>query len=146
MCSDGGRIRGQDLPTSAMIFVVENAAIRFADGVDTSPPGISSFHFVFVPFPVSSPRRKERGRKEGRYEGGSQAFRVRGVEIAPSVRSGVSSGGGIVRIRGMEGLLFFFIGHKYLFVHLFTLFLSYFRIERIKNYSREERNSRGWDL
>lgn len=49
-----------------MIFVVENAAIRFADGVDTSPPGISSFHFVFVPFPVSSPRRKERGRKEGR--------------------------------------------------------------------------------
>lgn len=66
MCSDGGRIRGQDLPTSAMIFVVENAAIRFADGVDTSPPGISSFHFVFVPFPVSSPRRKERGRKEGR--------------------------------------------------------------------------------
>ena len=75
----------QDLPTSAMIFVVvENAAIRFADGVDTSPAGISSFHFVFVPFPVSPLRRKEErreerreGRKEGRKEG-SQAFGVRG--------------------------------------------------------------------
>lgn len=42
-------------------FVVENAAIRFADGVDTSPVGISSFHFVFVPFPGE----KREGRKEG---------------------------------------------------------------------------------
>lgn len=64
MCSDGGRIRGQDLPTSAMIFVVENAAIRFADGVDTSPPGISSFHFVFVPFRLPG-EKSEEGRKEG---------------------------------------------------------------------------------
>lgn len=86
VCSDGGRIRGQDLPTSGMIFVVENAAIRFADGVDTSPAGISSFHFVFVPFPVSSLRRKERG-KEGRKEGrkadprhlGSEGLKLRRV-------------------------------------------------------------------
>lgn len=81
-------------------FVVENAAIRFADGVDRRP-GLVRFISFSSRFPA------KRG-KEGRYEGGSQAFRIRGVEIAPSVRSGVSSGDGIVRIRGMEGVLFLF--------------------------------------
>lgn len=40
-------------------FVVETAAIRFAAGVDTSSTGISSFHFVFVSFPVASEMRRE---------------------------------------------------------------------------------------
>ena len=105
-------------------------------------PGLVRFISFSSRFPFRLSGEKREGGKEGRKEGRIPGiWGPRGVEIAPSVRSGVSSGGGIVRIRGTEGFLFFFL--LYLFVRLFIFFFFPISESNELRITRERREIRG---